>query len=115
MRWEHELNSSVLFITVEWVSMENLYYTAPSDEIFLEVLEAALEIWASYDDTHGYATEKINRIKDLKNISDNVMYIVAMFDTPNQNRLANKLSPEARQALRDRMIAGGNDESLIPF
>jgi len=95
--------------------MENLYYTAPSEEIFKEVKEAAIEIWGSYDDQFGYATEKIERIQDLENISDNVMYIVAMFDLPNQNKLADKLSPEAKLALRERMIAGGNDESLIPF
>jgi hypothetical protein len=29
--------------------------------------------------------------------------------------LAEKLSPETRQAIRERMIDGGNEEWMIPF
>ena len=87
--------------------MDNLYYEAPSEEIFQEVLEQALLLWGSYDDTHGYATEKKDRIKDLENTRDNFMYIVAMFDDSNQRLLANVLSPEAKQAIHDRVVAGG--------
>ena len=85
----------------------NLYYVAPSDEVFNEVKSAAIKIWQTYDDTYGYASEKINRIKDWENIRDNVMSIVAMFDIHNQGKLINSISPEAKQALRERMEAGG--------
>ena len=57
-----------------------LYYTPSTDEQFNELKEKAIEIWQGYDDTHGYATEKINAIKDIENVSDNFMYMVAMFD-----------------------------------
>lgn len=60
------------------------YYTAPSQEIFDEIRDAAIEIWKTYDDTYGYATSKIGTIKDLQNVKDNAWYIVAMFDLTNQ-------------------------------
>jgi hypothetical protein len=62
-----------------------------------------------------YAKEKVSEIEPLQNIGDNVMSIVARFDSFNMQHLAEKLSPEARQALRDRMIDGGNEEWTIPF
>ena len=92
-----------------------LYYTPPTDEQFNELKEKAIEIWQGYDDAHGYATEKINAIKDIKNVSDNFMYIVAMFDIFNQEKLAEKLSFETRKAVRDRMIDGGNSPEYIKF
>ena len=95
--------------------MENLYYTAPSEEIFKEVQDAAVTLWMTYDDTYGYATEKAECVKNLANVSDNLMYIVGMFDQPNQGRLANELSGEARLAIRERMVAGGAPEELIAF
>lgn len=95
--------------------MSYLYYTPPKEEEFNELKKAAMEIWGTYDDTYGYATEKINQIKDLKNVGDNFMYIVAMFDFENQKILAKKLSSETCEAIRDRMIDAGNPEWYIPF
>jgi 4-hydroxy-3-methylbut-2-enyl diphosphate reductase IspH len=95
--------------------MGNLYYKAPTDEVFAEVKAKAIEIWKTYDDTYGYATEKVDRIKDLQNIRDNFMFMVAMFDSENQTRLANLLSEEARQAISDRMVAGGQPAICNPF
>jgi len=95
--------------------MAKLYYEAPTDEIFNEVKEKAIEIWKTYDDTYGYASEKVGRIKDIGNVRDNVMFMVAMFDILNQRRLSALLSKEARQAIRDRMIDGGGSESSIVF
>lgn len=92
-----------------------LYYTPPSDEIFEEVKEAAIRIWMTFDDTYGYATEKAECVKNLTNISDNVMYIVGMFDLNNQGRLADELGEEARLAIRRRLQSGGAPESLNPF
>ena len=73
------------------------YYDAPSDEIFNEIKEKAIEIWQSYDDTYGYATEKITRVNSITNFKDNWGTIVGMFDNPNQQKLVNKLSDEARE------------------
>ena len=95
--------------------MDNLYYTQPSDEIFAEVLAKAIEVWKDYSDENGYMTEKVSSIETLQNVKDNVMYIVAMFDLDNQKKLAEKLSKEARQAIRERMIDGGNPEYMIMF
>lgn len=86
---------------------DNFYYTAPSDEIFEEMKDASMEIWNSYDDP--YKTEKVNRIKDLQNIQDNFMYMLAMFDSSNQSKVIRVLSKEAKDAVRKRLIVGGND------
>ncbi len=95
-----------------------LYYTPPEDKLFEEVREKAMELWREIDtdnDEYGYATEKINRIKDIGNIGDNFMYIVAMFDPGNQANLAWRLSPEARSAIRERMVDGGTPINYITF
>ncbi len=85
--------------------MSELYYTAPSDEIFEEVKKEAIAIWSTYEDP--YKSDKIGRIKDIKNVSDNLMYMVAMFDWVNQHKLATRLSEEAREAIHDRLATGG--------
>ena len=81
---------------------QELYYEAPSDEIFQEVKKEAIKIWETYDDTYGYATEKIDRIKDLENIRDNFMYLWAMLDNNNQVKLFANISEEARDAFVER-------------
>lgn len=95
-----------------------LYYTPPSDEIFEEVKQASMKLWTDRypeETSPYYATEKVNRIKDWKNVGDNVMSLVAMFDSYNMRILASMLAPEARLAIRVRMVDGGNDEEYIPF
>lgn len=95
-----------------------LYYTPPETELFNECKEACMELWKEVDtdnDKYGYATEKINRIKDIENVGDNFMYMVAMFDSTNQHLLAQKLGYDCRTAIRERMIDGGNPAFLIPF
>lgn len=98
--------------------MSEFYYTEPHDDIFQEVKNACIELWKEVDsdnDKYGYATGKINRIKDLRNMGDNFMTMVAMFDIGNQGLLANKLSDEARKEIRDRMVDGGIEEIYIAF
>lgn len=63
------------------------YYIAPKQEIFDDIKRNAIFLWKTKDNTHGYATEKIDAIKDLENISDNAWHIVAMFDPINQRKL----------------------------
>ena len=95
-----------------------LYYTPPSDEVFEEVRAKAMILWTIVDsdnDKFGYATGKIARIKDIENVQDNLMYIVAMFDIFNQQLLAEELSGEACREIRVRMIDGGQPEHLIVF
>jgi len=95
--------------------MTRLYYTPPTDEEFNELKERAIEIWSTMGDEPSYSQEKINGIKNIKNISDNFMYMVAMFDINNQSILAKKLSPKTRLSVKERMLDGGNPEYLIAF
>ena len=79
------------------------YYQAPSDEIFEEIKKESINIWKTYDDTYDYATGKIKRIKDITNISDNGMYMVAMFDMSNRRKLLGNLSKEAQDFIMERI------------
>ncbi len=76
------------------------YYTAPPDPIFEDIKVKATGIWSTYDDTYGYATEKISRIKPLKNIRDNALYMVAMFDGSNKQQLLDSLEEDSKVWLR---------------
>lgn len=71
-----------------------LFYIAPPDEIFHEMQRLACEIWNTYDDTHGYATEKIEYVCGLKNIDSNFMTIYWMFDIGNQRKVRSNASPQ---------------------
>ena len=93
----------------------NVYYEAPTDKVFEEVKEKCIEIWKTYDNEFGYVDERLKRIEPMENIQDNVMYMVAMFDVHNQQKLANLLSDEAKEAILERMIDGGATQETIPF
>ena len=80
-----------------------LYYTPPSDKCFDELKKAAIYIWSDYDNTNGYVDEKVNRIKHIENIRDNFMYIVAMFDMNNREKLYNVLSEETLSEVKLRV------------
>lgn len=75
------------------------YYEAPPQEVFDDIKANAEKIWRTYDDTHGYASEKIKRI-DINNIKDNAWYIVAMFDYDNQAKLLEMVKPETAKMIR---------------
>jgi len=77
------------------------YYDAPSDEVFNEIKQAAIAIWETYDDTYGYATEKINSIKDITNVRDNWGYMVGMFDQDNQLKLFMAIGDDAKQKMAE--------------
>lgn len=91
-----------------------LYYTAPSNECFEELKARAIQIWESYDaESPQYATEKVSRIFSITNVDDNFMYIFAMFDVNNQRRVVDGLSDATKDALRERLVDGGQPEFLI--
>lgn len=92
-----------------------LYYTPPKDEQFDELKEKAIEIWQTYDNKHGYVDEKVGAIQDIKNVSDNFMYMVAMFDTTNQAKLAKALTDETRKAVANRIKDGGAPDNSNVF
>lgn len=97
------------------MSETKLYYTAPTDEQFNEVKTEAIKLWSTMGDEPSYAEEKIGRIKDIVNVSDNFMFIVAMFDQNNQRKLAEKLSDETRGAVAERIKDGGLPDYYNPF
>lgn len=97
------------------LDMADLYYTPPSDEVFLEVKEKAMALWSTMGSEPSYSEGKIARIKDIPNVGDNFMYMVAMFDSGNQRLLAMTLSSDACDAIRERLIAGEMPETLIYF
>ncbi len=77
------------------------YYTAPSQEIFDDLKAKCIELWNTYDDTYGYASEKIKRIESIKNFKDNACYMVAMFDINNQAKLLTMVNEDTKDWLRD--------------
>lgn len=92
-----------------------LYYTAPEDYIFNEVKQRSKEVWESLNAHPSYTEEKLSAIQDLPNVQDNLMYMVAMFDLNNQIKLSIKLSNEAREAIKERLIEGGSPLEFIVF
>jgi hypothetical protein len=95
--------------------MTKLYYTPPTDEIFEEVKQACMDLWQDVGDQQSYIDEKVSRIKDIKNIQDNFMYMIAMFDDNNQRALSRALTFDASLAIRERMIDGGTPLEYIYF
>lgn len=76
------------------------YYTAPRQDIFDEIKDNAIKIWQTYDNTYGYVDEKVGRIKDIQNVSDNAWFIVAMFDMDNQQKLLSMVKPETAEIIK---------------
>ena len=93
--------------------MCKLYYTPPSDECFEDLKQAAIKVWNRYVDEPNYVKEKVDMIKDVKNIKDNFMFILGMFDCHNQRRVANHLTTDTINAINERLIDGGSPEFLL--
>jgi hypothetical protein len=67
----------------------------PTDSTFNEVKQRAIDLWKEVDsdnDKYGYASGKINRIKDLQKSKSNMMYIFNMFDPINQIKFVTPLT-----------------------
>lgn len=95
---------------------ENFYYVEPSDEDFLDLKYCAIKLWYGIANDPLYAKEKADQVEKMQNISDNFMYIVAMFSSNNQLLLSLKLQPSTKEAIKKRLIAGGADaDTLINF
>jgi hypothetical protein len=74
-------------------------YETPSQEFFDEIKEKSIKIWGTYDDTYGYATEKIERVESIENFKDNWSSIVGMFDNSNIAILKASLSEDSKVKL----------------
>jgi hypothetical protein len=75
------------------------------DKLFNELRDGAIEIWSNYDDTYGYASEKINKVKSLSNVGDNWGTFIGMFDIHNQRKLYDRVS-KGGQVLIDAWVGG---------
>jgi len=95
--------------------MKKLYYTPPTDEQFEEVKQRSIQLWATKNTGGGYSQNKIDSIKDMHNIEDNVMSIIAQFDIFNMALLASMLTDDTRKIISDRMIDGGSPDEANPF
>ena len=71
------------------------------DKAFEELRAEAIKIWQTYDDTYGYASEKIDYINSFGNIKDNYGTIIGMFDSENQAKLFNAVGDEAKRLISD--------------
>ena len=92
-----------------------LYYIPPSDEHFELLKEEVIKLWNEIGDNKDYIKEKVDRIKNVKNIADNFMFLATGLDFYNQHLLASRLPEEVRKELRERMISSGNNPLHIPF
>lgn len=88
--------------------MTNLYYKAPTEYAFNRMKKACIKVWSSYEN-EDYRNEKIGAIKNIQNVGDNFMYMFAMFDGFNQQKVVIQLDEQTKEELRLRMIDGGND------
>ena len=71
------------------------------DKTFEELRAEAIKIWQTYDDTYGYASEKIDYINSFGNVKDNYGTIIGMFDSNNQTKLFNAVGDEAKRLISD--------------
>ncbi len=111
---------------------EKLYYTPPPDEIFEEVKKEVInqiqnEIDEEYEDRSEEEIEdgeynsdlverlqeKIEKLSNLKNIGDNVIYLLLQITSYPQERCYRQISKEAREEIEKRRIAGSLEETLI--
>jgi hypothetical protein len=95
--------------------MKRLYYTPPDERMFNELKASAIQLWTAIERNEGDAEDKLTQIQGMQNIEDNFMYIVAMFDEGNREKLADMLSGKTRKAVSLRMIDGRQPEHLNPF
>lgn len=72
-----------------------------SFKTFAELQQTAISIWGKYDDTFGYATEKIDRVSNLHHVGDNYGTIIGMFDIKNQRKLYDRVGDEGKAAIDD--------------
>lgn len=71
-----------------------------SQEVFDEMKLIATQIWKTYDDTHGYVTEKLDRINNIDNVEDNAMVFYRMFDWNNQATFRKEASEEVLEYIK---------------
>lgn len=92
-----------------------LFYTPPREESFNELKEACIRFWNTFDDKFGYATEKIDRIKDLPNDGPNFVMMVQMIHPVAREVISKLLSLETRNEISMRMYGWEEENEFDPF
>jgi hypothetical protein len=91
-----------------------LFYTPPREESFNELREVCIRFWNTFDDKFGYATEKIDRIKDLPNDGPNFVMMVQMIHPVAREVISKLLSLETRNEISMRLY-GWEKENEFDF
>jgi len=89
-----------------------LYYQPPADEVFNEVKEKVRAIFYEISDFQSYRDEKDRILDNLKNVSDNFMYMLTMLDEANQRKLFNSVSVNAKEEIIKRLESVGAVDTL---
>jgi hypothetical protein len=93
----------------------NYFFSSPKDEYFEELKSVCIKFWRTFDDQFGYATEKINTIKDLKNVDGNFMSMVQMIHPLNRILISEAISIETRYNVSIRSKVGGTTDEFDMF
>lgn len=86
-----------------------LFYKPPKDEVFNELKNVCISFWGNLDDTFGYATEKINFLKNLSNEGCNFSMMVKMIHPISRAIIASNLSLETRNEVSMRIYGWEED------
>ena len=92
-----------------------LFYTPPREESFNELKEACIKFWNTFDDEFGYATEKIDRIKDLPNDGPNFVMMVQMIHPVAREVISKLLSLETRNEISMRLYGWEKEDEFDFF
>jgi hypothetical protein len=92
-----------------------LFYTPPREESFNELREVCIRFWNTFDDKFGYATEKIDRIKDLPNDGPNFVMMVQMIHPVAREVISKLLSLETRNEISMRLYGWEKEDEFDFF
>jgi hypothetical protein len=92
-----------------------LFYTPPREESFNELREVCIRFWKTFDDKFGYATEKIDRIKDLPNDGPNFVMMVQMIHPVAREVISKLLSLETRNEISMRLYGWEKEDEFDFF
>lgn len=70
----------------------------------------SIEIWKTYDDSYGYATEKINKCKEVSTDNpENFYFFFGQFDSRNQKKFMEKVIYTEESEERNWLLTKIND------
>lgn len=73
--------------------------TPPSDKAFEEIKAKSILLWMACGESKEIIKQNIALLGDIKNIKNNALCIVEMFNEENRRKLLHSLSEEAQEWL----------------